>query len=61
MEESTINILSETENLSIWRADDLDGEDTFHLELGTVTLHFYVEEWHEFLQLVRGVARATKG
>ena len=58
--EPTIDILAETENLSIWRMDDPDGETTYHLELGTVTVHLFREEWEEFLKLVGEVAHAAK-
>ena len=52
MEEPTIEVLAETESFSLWRADEPDGETTFHLELGTVTLNFFREEWEEFLELI---------
>ncbi len=52
MREPDIVILSETENFSLWQAEEPDGETTFHLELGSVTVHFFREEWDEFLELV---------
>ena len=61
MEEPTIEILSESENFSLWRAEEPDGETTYHLELGTVTVHFFREEWEEFMKLVGGVAHAPEG
>lgn len=61
MEETTIEILSETESFSMWRAKEPDGETTYHVELGTVTVHFFREEWEEFLRLVREVAHAAEG
>lgn len=61
MEEPMIEILSESENFSLWRAEEPDGEMTYHLELGTVTVHFFREEWDEFLGLMEGVGKyATK-
>jgi hypothetical protein len=45
--------LAETENYVAWTAEEPDGETTFHLELNNVTLHFFREEWDEFLQLTR--------
>jgi hypothetical protein len=42
----------ETENFMVWRAAEPDGEATFHLELNNVTVHFFQEEWEEFLELV---------
>lgn len=53
MEEPTIEILAESENFSLWRAEEPDGETTYHLELGTVTVHLFREEWEEFLQLIQ--------
>jgi len=55
MEEPTIEVLAETENLSAWQSEEPDGETVYHLELGTVTVHFFREEWAEFLQLVGGL------
>ena len=52
MEDPTIETLSESENFSLWRADEPDGETTYHLELGAVTVHFFREEWEEFLGLI---------
>lgn len=45
--------IAETENFMAWRAEEPDGETTYHLELNNVTVHFFAEEWEEFLQLVR--------
>lgn len=45
--------LAETENYVAWKADEPDGETTFHLELNNVTVHFFREEWEEFLELAR--------
>ena len=49
------DILAETENMhyQVWKADEPDGETTYHLELNNVTIHFFTEEWEEFLKLVR--------
>ena len=60
MEDSAIEILSETESFSLWRAEEPDGETTYHLELGSVTVHFFHEEWEEFLKLVGDVMHAAK-
>ena len=53
MEEPTIEILAESENFSMWRAEEPDDETTYHLELGAVTVHFFREEWIEFLELIK--------
>lgn len=52
MEEPVIQVLAETENLSVWQAGEPDGETTYHLELGSATFHFFREEWEEFLKLM---------
>ena len=51
--EITTTTLAETANFIAWKAEEPDGETTYHLELGTVTLHFFGEEWKEFIELVR--------
>ncbi len=45
--------IAETETYLAWRAEEPDGETTYHLELNNVTLHFFQEEWDEFLELAR--------
>ncbi|MDR3572811.1 MAG: hypothetical protein P4L50_03030 [Anaerolineaceae bacterium] len=51
--------LAETDNYLAWRADEPDGETTYHLELNSVTLHFFEEEWTEFLDLARLLIKET--
>jgi len=43
--------LAETDNYLAWSAEEPDGEITFHLELNNLTIHFFKEEWEEFLRL----------
>lgn len=50
-----IETICETENYIAWRADEPDGERTYHLELNNVTLHFFHEEWKEFLEIARAL------
>ena len=33
--------LAETENYLVWKAEEPDGETTFHVELNNVTIHFF--------------------
>jgi hypothetical protein len=47
-----IETIVETDNFTIWRADEPDDESTYHLELNNITIHFFKEEWDEFIQLV---------
>lgn len=49
--------IAETDNFMIWTAEDGEGEATYNLELGNVTLHFFKEEWDEFLKLVRSIKK----
>lgn len=53
MDEPRTETIAETENYLAWRAEEPDGETTFHVELNNVTLHFFREEWDEFLALVK--------
>ncbi|HET89538.1 MAG TPA: hypothetical protein ENN99_02200 [Chloroflexi bacterium] len=61
MEDSMIDILSESENFSLWRAEEPDGEMTYHLEFGPVTVHLFQEEWDEFLDLMGDALHASEG
>jgi hypothetical protein len=47
------NTLAETSNFMAWVAEEPDGEQTYHLEIGQVTVHFFNEEWEEFLGLIK--------
>ena len=47
--------LAETASYLAWKAEEPDGETTYHLELNNVTMHFFKEEWDEFLELVRNL------
>jgi hypothetical protein len=49
----TTSTLAETTNFIAWKVTEPDGEVTYHLELGTVTLHFFLEEWKELIELAR--------
>jgi hypothetical protein len=45
--------MAETENYLAWKAEEPDGEVTYHLELNNVTLHFFEEEWQELMLLAK--------
>ena len=53
MPDIPVETIAETTNYTIWSAEEPDGETTFHIELGPVTAHFFNEEWHDFVQLIR--------
>lgn len=55
--EPKVETLAETENYIISSAEEPDGEKTYHLQLNNVTVHFFFEEWVEFLELVQKVAK----
>ena len=52
--------LAETENYVAWRSDEPDGEAVYHIELGSLTLHFFREEWDELMELIQN-ANKSKG
>ncbi len=54
-QEPATTTIAETENYLAWRADEPDNEVTYHLELNNVTLHFFKEEWEEFLDLIETI------
>ena len=43
-------VIASVEDLSVWKAYEPDEEVTYHIELGKVTVHFFVEEWEEFIE-----------
>jgi hypothetical protein len=49
------SVVAETSNYVAWISEEPDGETTYHLELGMVTLHFFKEEWDEMLDLMRSL------
>ncbi len=53
--EPKTSTIAETENYMAWKADEPDSETTFHLELNNVTVHFFKEEWDEFLELIKEI------
>jgi hypothetical protein len=55
--ETQTQTLAETDNYMVWKAEEPDGETTYHLELNSVTLHFFEEEWEEFIELVQSLKK----
>ena len=47
--------IAETDNFMAWKAEEPDGETTYHIELNNVTVHFFEEEWKEFIQLIQNL------
>jgi hypothetical protein len=52
-DEPRTETIAETENYLVWKAEEPDGETTYHVELNNVTVHFFAEEWDEFVELAR--------
>lgn len=46
-------LIAETERFLLWHAEEPDGEVTYHLEFNNVTVHFFKEEWEDFLALIQ--------
>ena len=57
--EPKTSTMAETDNYMAWVAEEPDGETTYHLELNNVTLHFFQEEWIEFIKLARLILAAN--
>lgn len=53
--EPKTDTLAETDNYMVWKAEEPDGETTYHIELNNLTLHFFEEEWQEFIELVNSL------
>ena len=54
------DVIAETDTYIAWRAQEPDGEVTYHLELNNVTLHFFREEWEELLDLMRALVGVSR-
>ena len=54
-----VTTLAETAEYIVWTSDEPDEETIYHVELGSVTLHFFREEWKEFIDLIDTAAKAT--
>lgn len=59
-EKTTVVTIAETDNYIAWKSAEPDGEDVYHLELNNVTLHFFIEEWQEFMELIQDVVKKTE-
>ncbi len=52
MKTPKVETLAETEAYVVWASTESDGEQSYHVELESVTLHFLPEEWDEFVQVI---------
>jgi len=53
-----VETLAETESYAAWLSREPDGELVYHVEFGSVTLHFYQEEWEEVVALIQAADKA---
>jgi len=60
MQDLETEIISETESYLAWRVEEPDGEVTYHLQLNNLTVHFFQEEWDEFINLTRQLLKANQ-
>jgi hypothetical protein len=45
-------MLGESENYAIWVSSEGEtGEVIYHVEVGNITLHFFEDEWEEFVDV----------
>jgi hypothetical protein len=58
-DDARTNTLAETENYVAWTIVE-DGETTYHIEFGQVTMHFFREEWEELIALLDAARRQQK-
>jgi hypothetical protein len=49
--------LVETENYAVLRATGEEGEVVYHVELFNMTLHFFDDEWQEFVTLINEASK----
>ncbi|MHC1770772.1 MAG: hypothetical protein AB9907_03380 [Flexilinea sp.] len=55
------DIIAQTDNFIAWKADEPDGETTYHLEVNNITVHFFMEEWEEFLEFTKIFVNIPQG
>lgn len=53
-----IHLIEDDQN-NFWIAREPDGEDTYHLQINNVTLHFFIEEWQETLKFLKKVVTTS--
>ncbi len=56
-ESGELVLLAETDNYAVLLGEDRDGEEVYNIELGTITLHLFEEEWEELVELIKTAAQ----
>ena len=57
-QDTNITPIVETDDCFAYIAEEPDGENTYHLQINNVTLHFFNEEWQIALEFLREVVKA---
>jgi hypothetical protein len=55
-ESQEVDVIAETDNYFVWRSEDENGDQVYHVELGGVSLHLVSEEWDELILLIKSAA-----
>lgn len=55
-DDSALVVLAESENYAVLLGEDLNGEPIYNIELGSLTLHLFGEEWRELVALIKEAA-----
>jgi len=58
--ETNIRTIVESNDNFAYIAEEPDGENTYHLQLNNVTLHFFTEEWQNTISFLEKVINANK-
>ncbi|MBN1430350.1 MAG: hypothetical protein JXB07_18415 [Anaerolineae bacterium] len=56
-EDMPLEVLAETESYAILLGQDMEGEPVYNIELGSITLHLFEDEWSELVELIGKVPR----
>jgi len=54
-QDTKITTIVETDDCFAYIAEEPDGENTYHLQINNVTMHFFNEEWLVALDFLREV------
>ena len=57
--EPTFISIVESEDNYLYSAKEPDGEETYHLQIGNVTMHFFLEEWQSAIKFLEKVVAAA--
>ncbi|NDJ54453.1 MAG: hypothetical protein GYB68_15390 [Chloroflexi bacterium] len=55
-DDDSLVVLAETEGYAVLLGEDADGEEVYNVQLGTLTLHLFKEEFDELVQLIKEAA-----